>query len=108
VRAEFSGSNCRAIEDAKAAGHPEDTQLKFNLAGRDPNESSSDVSYEKARWFLGFLEVRFGRPAFDAFLREYFDAHAFQSIDTEGLRPYVFAIARMPVLISAAMLKQAK
>ena len=37
----------QAIEDAKAAGHPEDTQLKFNLAGRDPNESSSDVSYEK-------------------------------------------------------------
>ena len=86
----------QAIEDAKAAGHPEDTQLKFNLAGRDPNESSSDVSYEKARWFLGFLEGRFGRPAFDAFLREYFDAHAFQSIDTEGFRAWLLSRLERP------------
>jgi hypothetical protein len=86
----------QAIEDAKAAGHPEDTQLKFNLAGRDPNESSSDVSYEKGRWFLGFLEGRFGRPAFDAFLREYFDAHAFQSIDTEGFRAWLLSRLERP------------
>ncbi len=85
------GDLVQAIEDAKAAGHPEDTYLKFNLAGRDPNESSSDISYEKGRWFLGFLEGRFGRPAFDAFLREYFDAHAFQSMDTEGFRAWLLS-----------------
>lgn len=81
----------QAIADAKDAGHPEDTDLKMNLAGRDPNESSSDVSYEKGRWFLGFLEGRFGRRAFDAFLREYFDAHAFQSMDTDGFRDWLMS-----------------
>ena len=30
--------------------------LKLELAGRDPNEGTSDVAYEKGRWFLGFLE----------------------------------------------------
>ena len=86
----------QAIEDAKAAGHPEDTDLKLDLAGRDPNEGSSDVPYEKGRWFLGFLEVRFGRPEFDAFLREYFEAHAFQSMDTEGFRSWLLTRLERP------------
>ena len=33
--------------------------------------------------FLVFLESKFGRDAFDAFLREWFDEHAFQSATTE-------------------------
>jgi len=79
----------QAIEDAKAAGLPQDSSLLLNLAGRDPDEGTSDVAYEKGRWFLGYLEARFGRPAFDAFLREYFDSHAFQSMDTAGFRSYL-------------------
>jgi aminopeptidase N len=79
----------QAIEDAKSDGKPGDTGLKLDLAGRDPNEGTSDVAYEKGRWFLGFLEGRFGRAGFDAFLREYFDAHAFQSMDTEGFRAWL-------------------
>ena len=89
-------SLAQAIEDAKAAGHPEDTDLKLDLAGRDPNEGSSDVAYEKGRWFLGFLEGRFGRRAFDAFLREYFDAHAFQSMDTAGFRAWLLSRLERP------------
>ena len=81
----------RAIADAKAAGLPQDASLKLDLAGRDPDEGTSDVAYEKGRWFLGYLEARFGRPAFDAFLREYFDAHAFQSMDTAGFRSWLLA-----------------
>ena len=81
----------QAIADAKAAGQPKDAALQLDLAGRDPNEGSSDVAYEKGRWFLGFLEGRFGRTAFDAFLREYFDAHAFQSIDTTGFRAWLLS-----------------
>ncbi|HEY5558444.1 MAG TPA: M1 family metallopeptidase [Steroidobacteraceae bacterium] len=79
----------QAIEDAKAAGLPQDSSLLLDLAGRDPDEGTSDVAYEKGRWFLGYLEARFGRPAFDAFLREYFDSHAFQSMDTAGFRSYL-------------------
>jgi aminopeptidase N len=81
----------QAIEDAKSAGRPGDAALKLNLAGRDPDEGSSDVAYEKGRWFLGYLETRFGRLAFDAFLRGYFDAHAFQSMDTERFRAWLLA-----------------
>jgi leukotriene-A4 hydrolase len=47
------------------------------LTGRDPGEASSDIAYVKGQWFLFFLEERFGRPTFDAFLRRWFDAHAF-------------------------------
>jgi aminopeptidase N len=86
----------QAIEDAKAAGQPQDAALKLNLAGRDPDEGVSDVAYEKGRWFLGFLESRFGRPAFDAFLRGYFDAHAFQSMTTEGFRAWLLAHLEKP------------
>ena len=86
----------RTIEDLAADGHPEDSALHLNLAGRDPNEGTSDVAYQKGRWFLGFLEERFGRGAFDAFLREYFDAHAFRSIDTATFRAWLLEHLKRP------------
>ncbi len=52
------------------------------LTGRDPDEALSDVAYVKGQWFLIFLEQRFGREVFDAFLRRWFDANAFASVDT--------------------------
>ena len=79
----------QTLADLREAGQAEDTALQLDLAGRDPNEGLSDVAYEKGRWFLGFLEGRFGRPAFDDFLRGYFDAHAFQSIDTATFRTWL-------------------
>lgn len=84
------------IADFEAAGQAPETDLKLELAGRDPNEGTSDVAYEKGRWFLGFLEGRFGRPAFDAFLREYFDSHAFQSMTTEQFRDWLLARLALP------------
>lgn len=86
----------QAIADAKAAGLPQDSSLMLDLAGRDPDEGTSDVAYEKGRWFLGYLEARFGRSAFDAFLRGYFDAHAFRSMDTAGFRSYLLAQLACP------------
>ncbi len=86
----------QAIEDARAAGQPKDAALQLDLAGRDPDAGASDVAYEKGRWFLGFLEAHFGRPAFDAFLREYFDAHAFQSMDTAGFRAWLLSRLEQP------------
>jgi aminopeptidase N len=86
----------QAIADAKAAGLPQDASLQLDLAGRDPNEGITDIAYEKGRWFLGYLEARFGRPAFDAFLREYFDAHAFASTDTKAFRAYLLAKLARP------------
>ena len=86
----------QAIADLRGTGQLQDTALHIDLAGRDPDEGSSDIGYEKGRWFLGFLEVRFGRPAFDAFLREYFDAHAFQSVDTATFRTWLLDYLKRP------------
>lgn len=76
----------RDIESLRGAGDAALTRLAVDLGGRDPDVGFSNVPYEKGRLFLGFLEARMGRPALDAFLREYFDAHAFQSVDTATFR----------------------
>jgi aminopeptidase N len=50
---------------------------------KDPNDGNLTATvYTKGAWFLQFLEQRFGRAGFDAFLRSYFDHFAFQSIST--------------------------
>ena len=51
----------------------------------DPDNSSSATVYQKGAWFLSFLENRFGREVFDAWLKSYFDRHAFQSMTTTRL-----------------------
>jgi len=54
----------------------------------DADDALSQVSYDKGAWFLHFLEDRYGRETFDAFLRGYFDHFAFQSIPTETFIAY--------------------
>ncbi|MEN5060225.1 M1 family metallopeptidase [Luteimonas sp. TWI1416] len=54
----------------------------------DADDALSAVAYDKGAWFLQFLEQRFGREPFDAFLRGYFDHFAFQSITTEQFLAY--------------------
>ncbi len=57
----------------------------------DPDGASSATVYTKGAWFLQFLEQRFGRENFDAFLRGYFDHYAFQSIPTTEFLKYAKA-----------------
>ena len=59
--------------------------------GGDPEDSLSDVAYEKGRWFLSFLEHRYGREIFDPFLRSWFDQHAFQSATTDQFMDFLHA-----------------
>ncbi len=54
----------------------------------DPDDTSAATVYTKGAWFLQFLEERFGRENFDAFLRGYFDHFAFQSISTAQFADY--------------------
>jgi leukotriene A-4 hydrolase/aminopeptidase len=61
------------------------------LTGRDPDDALTDVPYVKGAWFLGFLEERFGRDTFYAFLRSYFDHFAFTSIDNDAFVAYLKA-----------------
>jgi len=63
--------------------HPEDSKLRLDLTGRDPDEGMTEVAYEKGAAFLRLLESKVGRPKFDAFIRDYFDRFAFQSMTTD-------------------------
>ena len=73
----------RDLAQARAdATVPGDKTLQPDLAGRDPDDAYSVVPYEQGALFLSFLEARFGREAFDRFLRRWFDEHAFQSVTT--------------------------
>ena len=40
----------------------------------------SDIAYEKGAAFLRMIEATVGRPRFDAYLKGYFDRHAFQPV----------------------------
>ncbi|MEJ7694490.1 M1 family metallopeptidase [Daejeonella sp.] len=66
-----------------------DTKLKANYEGRDPDEGVSDIAYEKGYSFIRTIEDAVGREKFDAFLRGYFDSHAFNSVTTEEFLAYL-------------------
>ena len=60
-----------------------DTHLKLNLEGRDPDDGVTDIAYEKGHFLLLLIEQCIGREKFDAFLKNYFQRHAFKTITTE-------------------------
>lgn len=72
-------------EDAR----PEDTHLKLHLEERNPDDAMSDIAYIKGAFFLRTLEDKVGRKKFDAFLKEYFTRHAFETISTEDFVSYL-------------------
>jgi len=73
----------QAVKDAGGPAAP-DTRLHLDLAGRDPDEGTNDIAYEKGAAFLRTIEAAVGRARWDAYLRSYFDRHAFQPMTTEG------------------------
>jgi leukotriene-A4 hydrolase len=68
---------------------PADQILAIDLRDRDPGEVFSEIPYEKGRLFLNYLDAKFGREHFDAFLRGYFDHFSFKSITTEQFLAYL-------------------
>ena len=66
-----------------------DTHLKLDLKGRDPDDGMTDIAYEKGNFFLRHIEQIVGRDTMDAFLKEYFDSHAFQTMTTEAFVAYL-------------------
>ncbi len=81
----------KALEDAvKEMGDTsKDTYLKTDYTGRNPDEGTNDIAYEKGYFFLRTIEEAVGREKFDVFLRGYFDSHAFQSVSTEQFLLYL-------------------
>ncbi len=71
-----------AIKGAGGMQHP-DTRLHIDLAGRDPDAGMTEIPYEKGATFLRTLEQAVGRERWDAYLRSYFDRHAFKPMTTE-------------------------
>ncbi|HEY0156784.1 MAG TPA: M1 family metallopeptidase [Thermoanaerobaculia bacterium] len=70
------------LEATVAELPPRDTHLFLDLTDRDPDEAATKLAYEKGYFLLRLIEETVGREAFDAFLREYFSAYAFQSMTT--------------------------
>jgi leukotriene-A4 hydrolase len=70
----------------KDAGGPTgaDTRLHLDLTGRDPDDGMTDIAYEKGATFLRTIEKAVGRERWDAYLKDYFARHAFQSQTTAG------------------------
>ena len=59
------------------------TVLHINLEGVDPDEGMTDIAYEKGAALLRTLEQAVGRERWDAYLRSYFDRHAFQPMTAQ-------------------------
>ena len=66
-----------------------DQILHVDLAGRNPDDGMTAVPYDKGAAFLRRLEEVIGRAEFDAFLRSWFDAHAFQSVTTADFEQWL-------------------
>ena len=71
------------------AASDEDRKLKRAFPSKDPDEVFSSIPYQRGALFLVYLESKFGRDAFDAFLRGWFDGHAFQSATSEQFLAYL-------------------
>ncbi len=108
------GQQERALgaRDLKAAleaqSDPRDRTLAPRLAGRDPDDNVTDVPYERGALFLAYLEAKFGRVAFDAFLRGWFDERAFQSTRTADFLRYLDRelLSKQPGVVSDAKIHE--
>jgi leukotriene A-4 hydrolase/aminopeptidase len=79
----------RTLDNLIVAFEERDEILHVDLKGRDPDDGSTEIPYEKGSLFWRHLEESFGRARFDKFLRDYFNDHAFQSITTETFVNYL-------------------
>jgi len=68
---------------------PEATKLKLDLKGQNPDDGMNSIAYDKGYLFLRTLEETVGREKFDAFIKEYFNTHAFSTLTTEDFVEYL-------------------
>jgi hypothetical protein len=83
---------------------PEETRLHLPADLKHADDAFTDVAYAKGQFFLQFLEERFGRDVFDAFLRGYFDHFAFKTVVTADFDAYLHEhlMAQYPDAVSDA------
>jgi leukotriene-A4 hydrolase len=94
----------KTLRDELAKFKPADQVLAIDLRDRDPGEGLSSVPYEKGRLFLKYLDAKFGRERFDAFLRGYFEHFAFKSVNSEQFIAYLQEnlLDRFPGIVTRA------
>ncbi len=68
---------------------PNDTKLKLDLKGRNPDDGMNSIAYDKGYLFLRTLEEKVGRKKMDAFLKSYFKKNAFSTTNTEDFITYL-------------------
>ncbi len=68
---------------------PNDTKLKLDLEGRNPDDGVTSIPYDKGYFFLRLMEETVGRERFDDFLKNYFQGHKFQVMTTEEFLAYL-------------------
>jgi len=78
-----------ALREDRASLSPKDQWLAIDLRDRDPDEAFSSVPKEKGRLFLTYLDAKFGRERFDAFLRGYFEHFSAKSVTSEQFVNYL-------------------
>lgn len=77
------------VAEMKEENIMDDSHLKLELKGREPDEGLTDIAYEKGALFLKLIENNVGREKMDAFLTQYFNEHAFKTITTEEFIAYL-------------------
>ncbi len=68
---------------------PNDTKLKLELQGRNPDDGVTSIPYDKGYFFLRLIEETVGRDAFDVFLKNYFETNKFKVMTTEDFIVYI-------------------
>ncbi|GGW81354.1 M1 family metallopeptidase [Alteromonas halophila] len=84
-----------------------DQILAIDLRGRNADDVFSNIPYEKGALFLREIEQKIGRDNFDAFLTQYFEDFAFQSITTDTFIDYLdkTLLADYPEKLSEARIR---
>lgn len=109
-RADMEFVNSRNGLKADLADIPAEQQVLMlpPRTGSDPEDALGSIAYDKGAWFLQFLELRYGRAAFDPFLRSWFDTHAFQSVSSEQFVAFLRSelMAKQPGAVTDAELTE--
>ena len=78
-----------ALRERVEGMEPWETVLHVDLDGKHPDDGFSSIPYDKGALFLRRMEEAVGRPAFDRFLRAWFDEHAFQGVTTADFHAFL-------------------
>ena len=79
----------KEVEDMINKDNGQDTRLKLDLEGRNPDDGVTSIAYDKGYFFLRQIEESVGREIFDRFLKKYFEDNAFKVMTTEGFVTYL-------------------